>query len=54
MSLDLNKPVNPDSQEGRKLLANLQGNILKGRGRDHAMHLFVCFGKPTGDQHRIS
>jgi deferrochelatase/peroxidase EfeB len=32
------------------LLANLQGNILKGRGRDVTVHIFVRF---TGDVQAI-
>lgn len=49
MSIDLRKPLDPDSQDGRELLKGLQGNILQGHGRDHAMHLFICFGRPTDE-----
>jgi len=49
MSIDLGKPLDPKSAEGRELLKGLQGNILQGHGRDHAMHLFICFGTPTDE-----
>ena len=32
-------PVNPGKYQG--LLEDLQGNILKGHGREHSVHLFV-------------
>jgi Dyp-type peroxidase family len=50
MSINLKKPLDPDSEDGRKLLNDLQGNILKAHGRDHAMHLFICFGTPTNEE----
>lgn len=50
MSIDLGKPLDPKSAEGRELLEDLQGNILRAHGRDHAMHLFICFGTPTDEE----
>lgn len=47
--VDLSRPLDPESAEGQKLLADLQGNILRGHGRDHAMHLFICFGRPNSE-----
>lgn len=49
MPINLRKPLNADSAEGRKFLKDLQGHILKSHGRDHTMHLFICFGKPTNE-----
>ncbi len=46
MDINLRQPLDANSPTGRKLLADLQGNILKGHGRDYAMHLFICFGTP--------
>ncbi len=37
-------PFDQDSPEGRKLLKDLQGNILKGHGRHYAAHMFIQFG----------
>ncbi len=50
MSVNLRKPLDLNTQEGLDFLKDLQGNILKGHGRDHAMHLFICFGKPTDEK----
>ena len=35
--------INPRAAKYRKMLENLQGNILKGHGRNHAVHLCVGF-----------
>ena len=53
MSIDLRKPLDPESAEGREVLKDLQGNILKSHGRDHAMHLFICFGRPTDEKRGV-
>ncbi|HEX9926932.1 MAG TPA: Dyp-type peroxidase [Pyrinomonadaceae bacterium] len=37
------KAYDTSNAEVRELLANLQGNILKGHGRDHTVHIFVKF-----------
>ena len=50
MAIDLTKPLDQESAEGRELLKDLQGNILKSHGRDHAMHLFICFGTPADER----
>lgn len=34
------------------LLSDLQGNILKGHGRDHTVHLFLSFAKTNADRAR--
>ncbi len=38
-----NGPIDPQSSEYQNLLGNLQGNILKAHGRDHAVHLLLTF-----------
>jgi deferrochelatase/peroxidase EfeB len=38
--------IDHQAQKYQKLLANLQGNILKGHGRDHSVHLFLKFTAP--------
>lgn len=47
MPIDLNEtvPINPDDPKYLPLLSNLQGNILKSHGRDHAVHLFLTFNE---------
>jgi Dyp-type peroxidase family len=44
------QPLNPE--ELRKALDNLQGNILKGHGRNHSIHIFLHFkdAKETQDE----
>lgn len=43
MTVNLNSPgpIDPNDAKFQKMLANLQGNILKGHGRDHSVHIFV-------------
>ena len=43
MPIDLNKPVSWKDASKKALLENLQGNILKGHGRDNATLLFIRF-----------
>ena len=45
MPVDLKEltPINADDPKYLPLLANLQGNILKSHGRNHAVHLFLTF-----------
>ncbi|MDQ4122830.1 MAG: Dyp-type peroxidase [Acidobacteriota bacterium] len=47
MPLDHNARIAHDTgnTEVRELLACLQGNILKGHGRDHTVHIFVKFSQ---------
>ncbi len=42
MPVNLNNtaPINPDDAAFDAMLTNLQGNILKGHGRDHTVHIF--------------
>jgi Dyp-type peroxidase family len=39
--LDSPDPINPDDPGVQTMLENLQGNILKGHGRDHTVHVFI-------------
>ena len=39
----LETPINWTDPAFSKVLANLQGNILKGHGRDHTRNLFLSF-----------
>ena len=45
MPIDLNntKPIDQNDLKFNDLLSNLQGNILKGHGRDHTANIFVEF-----------
>jgi Dyp-type peroxidase family len=47
MPVNLNSPLDWEAASGdtRKMLEDLQGNILKGHGREHTAHLFVNFGE---------
>jgi deferrochelatase/peroxidase EfeB len=38
-------PLNHDDPRYTHMLADLQGNILKGHGRDHTVHIFLKFRK---------
>lgn len=49
MPLDLelnNEPIDQDDPIYADVLEDLQGNILNGHGRDHAVHIFIAFDKP--------
>jgi Dyp-type peroxidase family len=50
----MKKPLNPNSAEATELFKELQGNILKGHGRDHAMHLFISFGSPKDEASHVT
>lgn len=54
MPADLNElsPINPDEPKYLQMLANLQGNILKSHGRDHAIHLFLTFNEDSAEVRR--
>lgn len=39
--LDNPNPINPNDAQVQKMLAKLQGNILKGHGRDYSVHIFI-------------
>src|SRR5437868_15397250 len=41
VNLDNPGPIDPNDPQLQKMLANLQGNILKGHGRDHTVHIFI-------------
>ena len=41
--IDLTKPIDTNSSNSRRFLESVQGNILKGHGRDHTAHIFVQF-----------
>jgi Dyp-type peroxidase family len=44
MSVDLtDKEIDHKAEKYQTMLTNLQGNILKGHGRDHSVHLFLKF-----------
>jgi Dyp-type peroxidase family len=53
--LDNKAPIQPEGHEAIRLedhetmLRNLQGNILKGHGRDHSVHIFLKFNKPASE-----
>jgi deferrochelatase/peroxidase EfeB len=42
-SFDLTKPIDPSIPASELMLSDLQGNILKGHGRDNTVHLFLQF-----------
>lgn len=46
MPLDLNsnkEPIDQDDPQYQDVLEDLQGNILKGHGRDKSVHIFLTF-----------
>lgn len=47
MNLDATK-IDPDDPAFREMLENLQGNILKGHGRDHTVHIFFRLDDDAG------
>lgn len=48
MPIDLNSPVDPSSQDWKRALGMLQGNILRGHGRNHTAVLLIQF-EPSPD-----
>jgi deferrochelatase/peroxidase EfeB len=38
--------IDQDDAKYADVLKDLQGNILNGHGRDHAIHIFIAFDKP--------
>lgn len=42
--IDLASPLDLDDPQVAAFLEGVQGNILKGHGRDHTVHLFISFG----------
>ena len=54
MPIDLDEviPINPDDPKYLPMLANLQGNILKSHGRNHAVHLFLTFNEDSSEIRR--
>src|SRR3712207_6714990 len=56
MPLDLksNKgPIDHTEQQYQDVLEDLQGNILKGHGRNQSVHIFLTFRNPEGNQEKI-
>jgi Dyp-type peroxidase family len=46
--VDLNKPISHLKLHAyQALMKDLQGNILKSHGRDHVVHIFICFKQPV-------
>lgn len=41
--VDLNGLLDLDSSDGREFFSAIQGNLLKGHGRDHTAHIFLTF-----------
>jgi Dyp-type peroxidase family len=41
VNLDEQKPINPNDAQVQQMLINLQGNILKGHGRNYSVHIFI-------------
>jgi len=47
------KPINPTDPQYQDVLEDLQGNILKGHGRDKSVHIFLTFPNPQENPERI-
>lgn len=41
VNLDNSEPIDPNDQQNHGWMEKLQGNILKGHGRDHTVHIFL-------------
>ncbi|MGC4051099.1 MAG: Dyp-type peroxidase [Paludibaculum sp.] len=50
MQIDLGQPIDPESETCRKLLEQLQGNILKGHGRDHTALILISLRSNPEDR----
>jgi deferrochelatase/peroxidase EfeB len=44
---NLSEPIDFNDSQAQPFLADVQGNILKGHGRDHSAHLFLRFPADT-------
>lgn len=44
-AVDLSQPIDPTLPQVGPLLNDLQGNVLKGHGREHTIHIFLQFKK---------
>lgn len=56
MPLDLNAnqgPIDPTNPQYQDVLEDLQGNILKGHGRDKSVHIFFTFPNPQENPEKI-
>ena len=56
MPLDLKtnqEPINPDDPQYQDVLEDLQGNILKGHGRDKSVQIFLTFPDPQENPEKI-
>lgn len=56
MPLDLKtnqEPINPEDPQYQDVLEDLQGNILKGHGRDRSVHIFLTFPNPQKNPEKI-
>lgn len=55
MSANLNQTnIDIDDPNFQKVFKNLQGNIVKGHGRDHSRHVFFRFkGEPKNNRHWV-
>jgi len=55
LDLKLNKgPIEKDKPEYQDVLEDLQGNILKGHGRDKSVHIFLTFPNPQENPQQIN
>lgn len=43
--VEINQPLDMDAPDAEAFMRGVQGNIIKGHGRDHTAHVFVTFPK---------